>query len=119
MCDAGNLEEAYKYLAAVEESGYKFGPKVWSCLVEKYSLGGNVDKAVLCFNEMFERSGREDPGSSFEVLVSGLCEKRGAKEGRIQSSEDPGVREGCGSLASYLQVFGTQVDPPRVCERIL
>jgi hypothetical protein len=28
-----------------------------------------VDKAVLCFNEMFERSGREDLGSSFEVLV--------------------------------------------------
>jgi hypothetical protein len=34
MCDTGNLEEAYKHFAAVEESGYKFGPKVWSCLVE-------------------------------------------------------------------------------------
>jgi hypothetical protein len=39
-------------------------------------------------------------------------------EGSIQSSEDPGVREGSGSLANYLQVFRTHVDPPRVCERI-
>jgi pentatricopeptide repeat protein len=80
MCDAGNLEEACKYLAAVEESGYKLGPKVWSCLVEKYSLVGNVDKAVSCYHELFHRSSKEDLGSSFEVLVSGLCKKRGANE---------------------------------------
>ncbi|KAK3156290.1 hypothetical protein QOZ80_2AG0105260 [Eleusine coracana subsp. coracana] len=80
MCEAGNLEEACTYLAAVEESGHKMGPKVWSCLVEKYSLGGNVDKAVSCFHEMFERSGKEELGSSFEVLVSGLCKKKGANE---------------------------------------
>ncbi|XP_062224629.1 pentatricopeptide repeat-containing protein At3g02490, mitochondrial-like [Phragmites australis] len=80
MCNAANLEEAHKYLANVEESGYKLGPKIWSCLVQKYSLGENVDKAVSCFHEMFERSDNEDMGSALEVLVSGLYKKKGAKE---------------------------------------
>uniref|UniRef100_A0A0A9CQH4 Pentacotripeptide-repeat region of PRORP domain-containing protein n=1 Tax=Arundo donax TaxID=35708 RepID=A0A0A9CQH4_ARUDO len=80
MCDAGNLEEAHKYLANVEDSGHKFGPKIWSCLVQKYSLGENVDKAVSCFHEMFERSDNENMGSALEMLISGLYKKKGAKE---------------------------------------
>ncbi|KAL6604543.1 hypothetical protein ACP70R_042970 [Stipagrostis hirtigluma subsp. patula] len=80
MCDAGNLEEARDYLASVEKSGYKFGPNIWSFLVQKYSLGENVDMAVTCFYEMLERNGNENMGSALEVLVSGLYKKKGAKE---------------------------------------
>ncbi|XP_066329736.1 pentatricopeptide repeat-containing protein At3g02490, mitochondrial-like [Miscanthus floridulus] len=82
MCDAGNLEEAHKYLVDVEQSGHKLGSKVWSSLVQKYSLGENVDTSVSCFHEMLERSGNdnENVGSALEALVSGLCKKKGAKE---------------------------------------
>ncbi|KAG2649261.1 pentatricopeptide repeat-containing protein At3g02490, mitochondrial-like [Panicum virgatum] len=82
MCDAGNLEEARNYLTGVEEPGHKLGPKIWSCLVQKYSLGENVDTAVSCFHEMLEKSGtgNENVGSALEVLVSGLHKKRGSKE---------------------------------------
>lgn len=80
MCDAGNLEEAHKYLVDVEESGHKLGSKVWSSLVQKYSLGENIDTAVSCFHEMLERSGNENVGSALETLVSGLFKKKGAKE---------------------------------------
>ncbi|CAL4970764.1 unnamed protein product [Urochloa decumbens] len=80
MCDAGNLEEAHNYLTSMEESGHKMGPKIWSCLVQKYSLGENVDTAVSCFHEMLGKFGNEDVGSALEVLVSGLYKKKGAKE---------------------------------------
>lgn len=80
MCDAGNLEGAHKYLIDVEQSGHKLGSKVWSSLVQKYSLGENVDTAVSCFHEMLERSGNENVGSALEVIVSGLHKKKGAKE---------------------------------------
>ncbi|PAN04575.1 hypothetical protein PAHAL_1G076500 [Panicum hallii] len=80
MCDAGNLEEARNYLTDVEESGHKLGPKIWSCLVQKYSLGENVDTAVSCFHEMLKKSGNENVGSALEALVSGLHKKKGAKE---------------------------------------
>ncbi|OEL30233.1 Pentatricopeptide repeat-containing protein [Dichanthelium oligosanthes] len=80
MCDAGNLEEARNYLTGVEESGHKLSPNVWSCLVQKYSLGENVDMAVTCFHEMLEKSGNENVGSALEALVSGLHKKKGAKE---------------------------------------
>jgi pentatricopeptide repeat protein len=80
MCDAGNLEEAHNYLAAVEESGHKLGAKIWSCLVQKSSLGENVDMAVSCFHEMLEKCGNENVGSALEALVSGLYKKKGAKE---------------------------------------
>ncbi|KAL6888853.1 hypothetical protein ACP4OV_009879 [Aristida adscensionis] len=80
MCDAGNLDEAREYLADVEKSGHKFGPKIWSFLVQKYSLDENVDMAVPCFHELLERSGNENIGSAIEVLVSALYKKKGAKE---------------------------------------
>ncbi|TKW37415.1 hypothetical protein SEVIR_1G045800v4 [Setaria viridis] len=80
MCDAGNLEEARNYLTGVEESGHKLGPRIWSCLVQKYSLGENVDMAVSCFHEMLEKCGNENVGSALEALVSGLYKKKGAKE---------------------------------------
>ncbi|KAF8691425.1 hypothetical protein HU200_040564 [Digitaria exilis] len=80
MCDAANLEEARNYLTDVEESGHKLGPKIWSCLVQKYSLGDNVDTAVSCFHEMLEKYGNEDVGSALEALVSGLLRKKGSKE---------------------------------------
>ncbi|KAJ1278399.1 hypothetical protein BS78_04G076500 [Paspalum vaginatum] len=80
MCDAGNIEEACKYLADVEESGHKLGSKAWSYLVQKYSLGENVDMAVSCFHEMLGRSDNENVGSALEAMVSGLYKKKGAKD---------------------------------------
>jgi hypothetical protein len=55
MCDAGNPEEAQKYLTGLEESVHKLGPMIPSCLVQKYSLGENVDMAVSCVHEMLEK----------------------------------------------------------------
>jgi pentatricopeptide repeat protein len=80
MCDAGNLEDARKHLARVEKSGYKLDPVVWSALVKKYSLGDDVDMAVACFPEMLERQSGNQVGCALEVLVSGLCKKKEAKE---------------------------------------
>ncbi|VAI56458.1 unnamed protein product [Triticum turgidum subsp. durum] len=80
MCDAGNLETAHKHLARVEKSGHNLDPLVWSALVQKYSLGDDVDMAVSCFPEMLERRSGNQVGSALEVLVYGLCRKKEAKE---------------------------------------
>uniref|UniRef100_A0ACD5Z784 Uncharacterized protein n=1 Tax=Avena sativa TaxID=4498 RepID=A0ACD5Z784_AVESA len=80
MCDAGNLEDARKHLARVEKSGHKLDPVVWSALVQKYSLGDDVDMAVSCFPEMLERRSGNQVGCALEVLVYGLCKKKEAKE---------------------------------------
>lgn len=80
MCDAGNLEDARKHLARVEKSGHKLDPVVWSALVQKYSLGDDVDMAVACFPEMLERRSGNQVGCALEVLVYGLCKKKEAKE---------------------------------------
>jgi pentatricopeptide repeat protein len=80
MCDAGNLEDARKHLARVEKSGHKLDPVVWSALVQKYSLGDDVDMAVACFPEMLERQSGKQVGCALEVLVYGLCRKKEAKE---------------------------------------
>lgn len=79
-CDAGNLEDARKHLARVEKSGHKLDPVVWSALVQKYSLGDDVDMAVACFPEMLARRSGNQVGCALEVLVYGLCKKKEAKE---------------------------------------
>lgn len=80
MCDAGELEKAREHLARVEKSGYKLDPRVWAALVQKYSLGNDVDMAVSCFPEMLERRSGNQVGCALEVLVYGLCKKKEAKE---------------------------------------
>ena len=80
MCEAGNLEDARKHLARVEKSGHRLDPIVWSALVQKYSLGDEVDMAVACFPEMLERRSGNQVGCALEVLVYGLCKKKEANE---------------------------------------
>lgn len=78
LCDAGKSDEAVKYVVDLEKLGWDLDLKSWSSIVQKHTLVGQLDNAISCFHMMVERKGGENVGSALELLLNGLCSKKGA-----------------------------------------
>ncbi|KMT18750.1 hypothetical protein BVRB_2g028720 [Beta vulgaris subsp. vulgaris] len=73
-------DEANEFMEKLDNYGMTPDFKTWTSLIEGHCVGGDLEKARVCFEKMIEKEGASSAGYALDFLVNAYCNRGRASE---------------------------------------